>query len=403
VGKRQNLRVLATIDQFWRGGRETFLDTYSQALKQRGISLTVLAGTVDPNIIIPASFESFTAFPRARWLESSYNEPPDLLWAHHFGLLEALALSRRFHVPLQATFHGPLVGDSRPNPPVEALGITLAIFRGGGVSAVSEETANSIRKLHPKIRRVEILRNAVSFPTSTPKPQKSRGALLITRAEKLDHIRAGVLLFAEGYQKGEFDSLSLVVATPPKVPAFRNQWADLAQLLGRKWCLARMPKLIPVARRIQLLAGTDSPATLIQEHGTVFGMGRVVLEALAEDRRAVLIGYHQAIDVASLETIESMARSNFSGRGVDALPISKILGRLSDYAPPTPQQLTAFRPQEMAKKADELFKLTYKVRPAFENFDALEEVMQDPEKAEEVAKAILLPEEARAYQMLLKG
>ncbi|HUO85386.1 MAG TPA: glycosyltransferase, partial [Thermoanaerobaculia bacterium] len=346
-------KLLVTTNNFWLGGRETYLDTWLEALRERGVSADLLASQIQPGV---PGLERFDRIGEAgslppverfqAWLaagETMMADPTALIWSHHFDLLPAWLLSRLHSIPLLVTFHGPLVDAGRPNDPLQALGMTLAIHRAEGISGVSEEIVEQLGDLRGGAGPDPVvIPNTVRVGSegSAPLQLPPKRLVMVTRRDKLEHIRAGVLLFAEyarhvrgarlfvadGEKKGEPERFGQPLGT---------RLQTTLRQLGRRWCLAQGPRLLRALPAIEFIGWTADARALIRRCDAVLGMGRVILEALAERRPAVLIGYQA---VHGLVTAESFARfrwSNFSGRkmaAADRRRVAKQLAALSGDA-----------------------------------------------------------------------
>ena len=136
-----------------------------------------------------------------------------MIWAHHYDLFPAWIISRLYQIPLLTTFHGPLIETNRPNDPMQALGMTLAIHRGDAISSVSDEIACGIKRLNRDISKVYLIPNSIELSSaawSSPRITIPRKFLLITRPEKLNHSRNALLLF-DSYRK-RVNGCSLTIA-----------------------------------------------------------------------------------------------------------------------------------------------------------------------------------------------
>ncbi len=348
------MNILATINQFWRGGRETFLLVLAEALERGGHSVEILAGQMDTSVNLPPGWNGLSEFPYEEWEGYRPGKRPGVIWAHHSGLWKAWQLSRVLGAPMHTTFHSPLRA-GEPLCPEEALGITLALHRAEGVSAVSEEVADSIGALHSNGKPIPIFRNAVVFPYEKPTPPSRTSVLLATRSEKINHIRAGILLFARGWKTMRWERMNLVIAFPPQAGLQASSNVSLLRLLGRKWVLKNVGSLFPIWHRLKLRDPCDDLAPHIGDSSVVFGMGRVILEGLARGRAAVLVGYDQPIDVVNRHNFRLLAGSNFSGRRCLARPASEIIARLDGWLPPEQHDLLAYSPDRCRRIIERVF------------------------------------------------
>ena len=326
--------ILVTTDNFWIGGRETFLLSNLELLRRRDqVRVRLLANDVVTCDALKV-FDEVKSLRGSRsnslkgWLAEGIrvmqSESLDLIWAQHYQLLSAWILSVQIDVPLLVTFHGPLLGPGAPTTVEEALGAAIAIHRGGILSAVSHEIAEQLFALGAPSDRVRILPNKVPVEEleevhTTRRQQRELRLVMLTRPQKLGHIRAGAEFLHAVRRSGYRARLTVYsgyvrVDGGAKDREGRHEFVA-ARRLGRKW-LMRNPKLWSVLRDIEFCPPTDDPARVIADADIVVGMGRVVLEGLAARRPTVLIGYEKAVGVVSGENFDKYGFSNFSGRGL---------------------------------------------------------------------------------------
>jgi len=255
-----------------------------------------------------------------------------VIWAHHFELLPAWLLSRIHGIPLVTTFHGPIIGAGRPNDLMQTIGMTLAIHRGDAVTGVSEEILGNLRSLDA--RDPQLLPNTVAFDDAPlPSRMPPRNFVLLTRRDKLEHIRQSALLFAQ-YAK-RVSGCRLVIADGEmkfKSKEAGSLRAALRQLGGR-WALGQGLGFLRTIPRVHFIGWTADARRHIREADVVLGMGRVVLEGIAEERRAVLVGYKALHGVITTENFDSFRRSNFSGRGAPEKSADEVVNELLGAKP----------------------------------------------------------------------
>lgn len=351
------MRILIATNNFWLGGRETYVATW---LQQLGVKADLLATQIDrdvPGLDLFDAIEACGPEPYAQrwqsWLARGAQlierARPDVIWAHHFELLPAWLLSRIHGIPLLTTFHGPVIGAGRPNDLMQTLGMTLAIHRGDAVTGVSEEILDNLRSLHA--RDPQLLPNTVAFadappPTRTP----PRNFVLLTRRDKLEHIRQSALLFAR-YAKG-VSGCRLVIADGEmkfKANEAGSLRAALRQLGGR-WALGQGLGFLRTIPRVHFIGWTADARRHIREADVVLGMGRVVLEGIAEDRLAVLVGYKALHGVITPANFDAFRRSNFSGRGVPEKSAAEVVEELLGGKPDLSSKVDLISAQAWASK-----------------------------------------------------
>lgn len=333
-------KLLITTNDFWLGGRETFLSTYLDLLRGSASALLVASDVMSgaPGLeLFDEIFETGSVGASGRlgsWLDlqdSLRTRPVDLVWGQHYDLLPAWLLSRRLNVPMMATFHGPLFGAGRPNSPYQALGMTLAIHRAEAVTGVSSEVVADIRRRRGGDAAVSLIPNTVKLEESQPISSAfpPRTFLLVTRRDKLEHIRQSVRLFATYASRVRGSRLIVVDGEMSGTPGRISQPLPLRatttlRQLGRKWCVRQGWALAKVISRIEFVGWTADARHLMRKSDVVLGMGRVLLEAVAENRPAVLVGYRDVHGLLTEETFDRFRASNFSGRGIPAAGIDEV-------------------------------------------------------------------------------
>lgn len=325
------MKILVTIDNFWVGGRETYIAEYLRSV--RGISATLLASNVEGKPSETSVFERVVevggdrgrrnhATWFASWLRKAQEVceagPPDLIWAHHFDLLPAWVFSGSARLPLLATFHGPLTGADRPNDMIQSLGMTLAVCRGEGVSGVSDEIRMGLNAMREG-REIHLLPNGVKNlnPGRHEVPDRGKRFLLITRPQKLDHIRSAVLFFREALRADRRARLTIAAGMKPRDTGTGGMGGklDLIDLLGGRWCMSQGPGFLRTLSRIDFIGFVADPRAVMRESDVVMGMGRVIIEGLAEGRLCVLVGYDCVCGPVTARTFDRYRETNFSGRG----------------------------------------------------------------------------------------
>lgn len=331
--------ILVATNNFWVGGRETYVATYLDYLRHSGFKASLIASSIFHDTPEAQIFESRSecgskdyALLCQKWLEKGSaivaNDKPALIWAHHFDLLPAWLISQIHGIPLLTTFHGPLVAAGRPNDPMQALGMTLAIHVGEKVSAVSEEIAQQIKHLKGNSEPVAVIPNAIDMPAASS-PAKRNGRpkrfVLITRPEKLGHVRKATLLFDSYRRRVGAATLTVAAGLSPEqrrangTGGFNplSKVRDAISGLGGTWCYEQGPGFLRSLLHVHFQGYTDDSRALIRKADVVLGMGRVVLEGLAEGKPCVVVGYEDIGGLVSPETFEKYRWSNFSGRGID--------------------------------------------------------------------------------------
>ena len=270
-------------------------------------------------------------------------ERPALIWAHHFDLFPAWLISRLYSIPLLTTFHGPLIEVNRPNDLMQALGMTLAIHRGDAISGVSKEIIYGIKRLVNDKDMIHLIPNSIEISKNEIKPvryQKPKKFLLITRPQKLGHLRNAVLLFNTYRKRVKGSSLTIAGGINPndKFGYSSNRFSNFIsnlngsiKYLGGKWILEQGSHFLSCLLYIKYKGYIANPRFLIRDYDVVLGMGRVLLEGISEGKPSVLIGYDKICGLLTQESFEKYQWSNFSGRGILPQTGSDICDSILDY------------------------------------------------------------------------
>ncbi len=368
------MKLLVATNNFWLGGRETFIDTW---LTELAVPASLIASSVDRDVpgvprfgdVVECGTEPYDRRLRA-WLaqggELIRRTQPAVIWAHHFELLPAWLLSRVHGVPLLTTFHGPLIGDRRPNELMQALGMTLAIHRGDLLTGVSEEVLDGLRALNPAAAP-RLLPNTVSVGDAADPPRvPPRRFVLLTRRDKLEHIRQAALLFASYARRVSGCSLVIADGDLKLHERHRRSIRGALRQLGGKWAVGQGFDFLRRLGRMDFIGWTADARAEIRAADAVLGMGRVVLEAIAERRPAVLVGYRDVHGLVTAANFDTFRRTNFSGRGMPPRSRDEIVRELLALrgTPDLSSVLDSISSRAWAERLRELLRELGNTRPA---------------------------------------
>jgi len=321
--------ILIFCDNFWLGGRETFLADNIALLRSQGVKTVSLLAASIRNQQVPAIFDYWSeANPNEKaslddWLSSADKlievSGAECVWVHHFSVSSGLLTAIQHKLPLHITIHGPLSFANYGTG--EALAFTIATHRGCTTSAVSAEIKKEVSVLSEKINCNQILHNKVIVPEHPREPEIGARSKVIkfavfSRQQKLDHLRQAVILF-DGFRRRGLDvSLDIYTGITQDSDVNNqtgNKWRLLSRIFGRKWAIRNIG-LVHSVKYINVHPITLEVPSKMQEVDIIFGMGRVVLEALANRKLAILVGYSEAINLITKENFKELQKSNFSGR-----------------------------------------------------------------------------------------
>lgn len=351
----KTLNILVATNNFHVGGRETFIHTYINYLRRCHHKASLITSDL-MNIpeascfdkIIKCGTENYASRWRT-WLQKAnryfrHNEV-SIIWAHHYDLLPVWLISRIFQIPAITTYHGPLIDACRPNDPMQALGMTMAIHRENAVSGVSKEVISGIQHLtKSKKTKLYIIPNAVTInpvPVHSNISSKAIKFILISRPEKLEHIRKAVQIF--NFYTNKFGKSFLLIAggeTPNDTweKDCKSMWNNIskaktaAKYLGGKWCCQQGISFFRNLNNIIFYGYTSNSKELIRNSDVVFGMGRVLLEGLAEGKIGVLVGYKNVHGIVNKENFEAFKYSNFSGRGLSPQKTEDVCKAIENFS-----------------------------------------------------------------------
>jgi hypothetical protein len=343
--------ILVVCDNFWVGGRETFLVDSLALLRKHGLKKAYLVAHRVSNPQAELAFDQvfeITSAPEAE-LNSWYQEVEsltegikiDLVWAQHYAIMPALLLAAKFNARLHITFHGPPL-TAAPLDIQSAFAAALALHNGASYSGVSQEILDQIAGIYTASSDAVLLPNKVQLPNRIDENSKSAtlNMVLLSRQSKLEHIRAACRLFVT-LQKSHKNAVLTIhtgITQELGITATTQSQSKLrTKLLGRKWLL-RHPTVALRLNRIFIRPLTNTPSKVIQNADIILGMGRVVLEGLAHGRPTVLIGYEEAIDAVDVSNFSALQQTNFSGRMQIAQDHKAITNKIVGMLPTTASQ-----------------------------------------------------------------
>lgn len=346
--------ILIVTDNYWIGGRETFVADNVALLRENGLlKATLIAASVNNHSVD----EVFDAWVHRK---ANDNEPsdsflarcdhlinrhkPQLIWVQHFNLGLGLLLAARHQLPIHLTLHGPLSNGGQL-PKIDQQALDHSMRNGATYSCVSAELARSLSTQLPQASYAGLLHNKVRVPADSqanknPSSEPRKLSLLIlSRQEKLQHLRQALRFTSAAKRIGLDVNLNIYTGHTSDQDASSSDGLSFSQLFGRKWLLSH-PACLALIKRVNIYPPCLQVNEVIRQHDAVLGMGRVVLEALANGKPAVLIGYQQIIDVIDLENFNALQDSNFSGRAQAAQPIVQVVEKFRDQLRQTDKTLT---------------------------------------------------------------
>ena len=317
--------ILVVSDNFLIGGREAYISTCLRELSCtndfRG-QHALLTSLFDPATPHGRCFSAVSSVTDPQnideWLRKAEQviaeTQVDVIWVHHYAILPALRIALKHRLPLVVTLHGAplsqgILGEQ------DSLGLVLALQAGARLTVVSEEIKDQLTALGVDPLKIMLAPNTVKTGGGiTSARQGELKCILLTRPQKLDHIRAAVSLCAI---VNDLEPTSLTIHVGRVLNDDRAKQISRSRLLGRKWLL-KNPKALGYLPKVTLYPPVTDVQRAIGQADVVLGMGRVMLEGIAENKLCVLIGYSEVKGILNERSFASYRYSNFSGRGVDS-------------------------------------------------------------------------------------
>ena len=324
-------KILILIDNFLIGGRETFIKSYLSALSDKQeYSFGLMANRINESVL-GSSFDYVHAMDKESpllndWLSEGHlcieEFKPDIVWVHHYQLLTAWLLSCYYQIPLMCTLHGSIQNQGKFKRIQDQLGLACILKYPSSISTVSGEIKDQLMEIDGD-RNSSLLVNAIRIKEHNQrnlnekksqknvKQNKSYAFVLLTRQQKLDHLRVGIKLFCK--LKKHFPGSRLTIHTGRNINERGGSSKQLISIVGRKWTL-KTPAFLFNINSIEVKPLVDDVTSVLEKADVVLGMGRVMIEAIAYRKVALLVGYDHYVGVINDNNFMSLQHNNFSGR-----------------------------------------------------------------------------------------
>ncbi|MGA0597842.1 glycosyltransferase [Enterovirga sp. CN4-39] len=316
-------KILILVDAFTRGGIETHIASEIRALSGRGIEVHLGVGNIAPGALVPVGVAELVTglemgpFAPAKAIVRSTQRLAEYLQEHDIPLVHAHPFSSYVVGYLAAsearssfvcTVHAPLSLLAPFGPAWDILLRDHVLPGAGRVVCVSPEAAVTARLCGATA--CEILGNPVAISPAVGRTT-ARSVAVISR---LDEARLPGL--ADLFRKCD-------VLAPEILHIYGDGDA-------RETILAEMP----AAGRAcgQYMGWSHEIERLLSGYSLVAGMGRVVLEAGAAGRPALLVGADGVKGLLHREGFTAAARTNFSGRGMPTISGDELREQLDMLA-----------------------------------------------------------------------
>lgn len=350
----QEMNILVILDQYLYGGREDFLRTYVESLREWNHSFSLLTTSVNRDQLPAGMFSHVIVLEQAnvdptnltQWLDAvprlRQEISPDIIWVQHSKIVESWLIAKVMGIPLIVTFHCP----PRLHPLCRcvsgSLDVALGILNSDEFTGVSREVLDGLAEYTH--REGTLLPNLEVAPRlwvdSNFDNRRRLRVGLLARTEKLHHLGKGIDLFLRVLDKDSQASLHICGLPERRRAVGNGEDADeprdeliktiheLRRHFGRKWLVKRAFDLLFKGSRICLHGVIFDTSNFIRSCDIVLGMGRVMVESMIQGRVSILIGYQEVHGIISAENFEAFRYSNFSGRGCDTVSVDTVIGRL---------------------------------------------------------------------------
>jgi glycosyltransferase involved in cell wall biosynthesis len=293
---------------------ESHIQTLSNAWEHLGVTTDVIAGPISSESQDTDQFRNFHVMDELQYLDSlesnliaskkisAYIKTNmiDVLNVHPFSaILPSFLAAKDCRIPFFITLHGP-ASLSNFSEDTESLIFNVVFPNADAIFVVSEEVLELASLKSPDAKYI-LIPNSVDFPELCSVDVVNGRWALIGRIE-------------HGKEEGMADFIK------------QAQMLDIPELhvIGDGHMKEYLETIIDFSvskTKVKFLGWDSSSPSSRQMYDVIGGMGRVTLEAVANKRVAVLVGYDGVKGVVSAENFGIMSKANFSGRN---LPNSSI-------------------------------------------------------------------------------
>ena len=303
-------RILIAMEQFTVGGLETHVRGEIRELAGLGYEVHLAVGEIFQDALLPETVASVTqvSFDVGATVVSFVEtveqirsviveQAIDVVHVHPFASIVPVAIAAVLeNRPLIVTLHGPASLTSY-GVLEKFLLLSVVLPAASLVVAVSPEVGRLVAPYLSEGRLAEIP-NGVEVPPAAgvgPSPEEAPW-LLVSRLDEQKIV--GVSDFLRKAGRCGAGAIQIVGDGPARA-ALERFVADEA-----------------LSEVVSFLGERTDTDRLMRAAAGVAGMGRVVLEAVAARRPAVLVGYDGVKGVVDLPLLEAASQANFSGRGM---------------------------------------------------------------------------------------
>jgi GT2 family glycosyltransferase/glycosyltransferase involved in cell wall biosynthesis len=317
--------LLVITEEFSSGGLETYIRGEVEVLSSLGFHCHLACGERFSQSTFAPGLESVTTDialgPSASVsdLLGAIDSLRDLvieqtisaIHAHGFtSLIVGSIVAELQSIPDLITIHGPSLSNGAYGPLFDFL-VDSAVLPGASAVLVVSEELRSLYSPYVDASRLIVASNAVAIPALGRKGNPADRTRWLY-ASRLDQAKVvGLKKLLVFVASGADDRLD-IAGDGPESDAVRRWVQDSA-----------------LGDRVRLLGAVEDLPSIMPRYGMVFGMGRVMLEALAAGVPACLVGYDGVKGVVTERLFEEAALANFSGRYLPIVESAELREQLA--------------------------------------------------------------------------
>lgn len=314
--------ILIVAEHFSIGGLETHILSQCEVLNEMGGRI-FFATSKDSNLSLIDRYlsevlliEEFTK-TTGRNILSQYqqlkefivNNKINYIQIHpHVSAIVVASVANDLGIPYSYTAHGPLNFSPIYGEVYSNLVFDVVLPSAHKIYSVSQEIKELMIK-HNHNLDIKVLPNTI--PVQKELKDSTSFGNVITLISRLDKDKVeGILKFIQFYR--EFIKTDLGNGKSLVIVGDGDSYNEIQEL-------------VKVDTSISLVGYSAKVSDYINTSYFVCGMGRVVIEAMAQNKPILLLGYDGIKGFVSQDNVEHLANSNFSGRNINTATYENIL------------------------------------------------------------------------------
>ncbi len=318
--------ILIISENFSLGGLETHILSHCEILNEMGFNIFI-ATSSESNINLIKKYisrslliENFSSMVGEDILshfrdlkEFALENKINYIQIHPYvSAIVAAAVANHLEIPYSYTAHGPLNFSTSYGEVYRTLMFETVLPSAHKIYAVSEETQQLMNSYNKKLD-ITIVPNLVNVNKNLNNyNSESQVVSIISRLDK-DKI------------KGVFECISFFREFIKTKIGFGKSLV----IIGDGDSFNDVKEYIKNDDNIKLIGYSHEVDKHIKDSYFVCGMGRVAIEAMAQNVPILLIGYDGLKGFITTNNVDDLARSNFSGRNVNTVLIEEVISEIS--------------------------------------------------------------------------